>query len=113
MARTFLEQKGFRVIDHRFRLHQQGEVDLIAYDQQDLVFVEVKTRQAKHLQTAYESLTTHKKKALLASIDAFLAQHDFAYDALRVDWMIVTHHLADSSDGDYATVDHVLGVDLY
>ncbi|MFN7311136.1 MAG: YraN family protein [Vampirovibrionales bacterium] len=113
IARHFLERKGFRMIDARFRVHQQGEIDLIAYDQQDLVFVEVKTRHTKHQQTAYEALTPHKKKALLASIDGFLAGHEHPYEGLRVDWVIVTAHPADSSDGDYATLDHVVGVDLY
>ncbi len=113
IARHFLERKGFRVIDARFRVHHQGEIDLIAYDQQDLVFVEVKTRRVPHLQTAYEALTPPKKKALRASIDQFLAEHATPYDGLRVDWVIVTHHAADSSDGAYATLDHVVGVDLY
>jgi putative endonuclease len=113
VARHFLERKGFRILDARFRMHQQGEIDLIAYDQADLVFIEVKTRHLKHRQSAYETLTPHKKKSFLASIDAFLAEHEEPYQNLRVDWVIVTAHPADSSDGDYATLDHVLGVDLY
>lgn len=43
IASDFLESKGYRIIDQNFS-SRFGELDLVALDGEDLVFVEVKTR---------------------------------------------------------------------
>ena len=35
--------KGYRILERNFRC-RQGEIDLVAEDEQDLIFVEVKAR---------------------------------------------------------------------
>jgi putative endonuclease len=42
-AARFLSQRGYRILDRNYRT-KQGEIDLIALDRGELVFVEVKTR---------------------------------------------------------------------
>jgi len=45
LAHRFLERNGFRVVARNYRTRSGvGEIDLIAWEQSTLVFVEVKTR---------------------------------------------------------------------
>lgn len=43
IAEQYLEKKGFDILDKNFYC-KQGEIDIIARDNNELVFVEVKTR---------------------------------------------------------------------
>jgi len=44
MARKFLRRKGYKILYCNFRGHSGGEIDIVARDDDTLVFVEVKTR---------------------------------------------------------------------
>jgi putative endonuclease len=43
LAAQALRERGYRILEQNFRC-RYGEIDLVAEDAQDLVFVEVKTR---------------------------------------------------------------------
>lgn len=43
IATNFLIEKGYKIIDRNFRA-SVGEIDIIAKDKKEIVFVEVKTR---------------------------------------------------------------------
>ena len=43
IAAKYLESSGYHILDRNFRA-RQGELDIIAVDNDELVFVEVKTR---------------------------------------------------------------------
>jgi putative endonuclease len=108
-AAAYLEHLGYTILHRQWRLHHQGEIDLVALDpQQTLVFVEVKTRQAGQAGSAYESLTSKKASRMRNSIEAYLQQHPIDYPAVRVDWLI----LAPCDEGS-VTVDHIQNVDLF
>ena len=42
----FLERKGYQILDRKYRC-RWGEIDLVARDGNDLVFIEVRTRRSK------------------------------------------------------------------
>lgn len=44
VAERFLEKQGFSILGRRVRVGQRDELDVVARDGQELVFVEVKTR---------------------------------------------------------------------
>ena len=43
LATEFLRKKGYKILERNFEANQ-GEIDIIAKDDKELVFVEVKTR---------------------------------------------------------------------
>lgn len=43
LAKEYLEQKGYEILDENW-VHGKAEVDLIAYINKQIIFVEVKTR---------------------------------------------------------------------
>ncbi len=59
VARGYLEAKGHRVAETNFRC-PYGEIDLITYDGDILVFVEVRTRTGSSFGTPAESITAEK-----------------------------------------------------
>jgi putative endonuclease len=78
---SFLEGRGYRLVDANVRPlggSARGEIDLIAWHGNTLVFVEVKTRHAAQgLQgTPAEAVDLRKRRQLVALATAYLAKHD-------------------------------------
>ena len=61
LAAEYLEKKGYKVVASRFRLFH-GEIDLIAWDGDTLVFVEVKARTSDDFGLPEESVTPAKQR---------------------------------------------------
>ena len=57
LAANFLEQIGFKIIKRNYRF-ERGEIDLIAEEGDELVFVEVKARRSTTFGTPEEAVTT-------------------------------------------------------
>ena len=55
-ARRFLEKKGYSIIEAKYR-GKYGEVDIVAWDGDCLVFVEVKSRRTRAFGRPEESVT--------------------------------------------------------
>lgn len=71
-AEKFLKrEKGFQILERNWR-HGQDEIDLIVYDDEILVFVEVKTRRAGALVPGYFSVDDRKKRALRRASRAYM-----------------------------------------
>lgn len=90
LAAQFLEGRGYQIIDANVRPEggpARGELDLIAWDGNCLVFVEVKTRRV--LQgaqgTPAEAVDARKRRQLLSLAAAYLAHHQLDEIACRFD----------------------------
>ena len=83
-AVRFLKQKGYRIL---FRNHknQFGEIDIIALDQEWIVFVEVKTRSSTAAGHPTEAVTTSKQIQLTKLAMVFLKQHKLLNHRARFD----------------------------
>ena len=85
LARHHLEAKGYRVVATNYRC-RWGEIDLIARDGREWVFVEVRTRRSGAYGGPEESLTEAKARHLMLAAQDFLAQRDEA--GADPDWRI-------------------------
>ena len=63
LAALLLRLKGYRILERRFR-SKRGEIDIIAKQGGDLVFVEVKTRSDNLFGSPFDSITAQKQKQL-------------------------------------------------
>lgn len=77
---AFLEARGYRLIDANVRPFggmARGELDLIAWQGDTLVFIEVKTRRTAwgRQGTPAEAVDVRKQKQLVALASAYLAHH--------------------------------------
>lgn len=59
-ATEYLQKHGYEIIKRNFEC-RQGEIDIIAKDKQEYVFVEVKTRQNLHYGMPSEAVTKQKQ----------------------------------------------------
>ncbi|HLC16092.1 MAG TPA: YraN family protein [Thermodesulfovibrionia bacterium] len=63
LAADFLKKKGYRIVEQNFRV-SFGEIDIIAWDRETLVFIEVKTRKSIRYAMPFEAVNSHKIKKL-------------------------------------------------
>ncbi len=74
IAAAFLERNGFRILEHNYR-YGPGEIDLIADDAGELVFVEVKLRRSRAYGPPEDAITTWKQRTLRRTAEGYLFQH--------------------------------------
>ena len=75
LAVRHLEEKGYEILERNFR-YKHGEVDIIAFDDPLVVFVEVRTRQNDALVSGYFSVSKKKKQALRPVCDYYIRTND-------------------------------------
>lgn len=84
IAAEFLKKKGFKIIDRNFRI-RGGEIDIVALENDTLVFVEVKTRTSERFGSALEAITPWKLRALIKTAEFYKLKHRGLPDAMRID----------------------------
>ena len=83
-AADFLSRCGMRILERKFRC-RGGEVDLIARDGTDLVFVEVKTRTSGQFGEGSEAVTASKRRRILRAASLYLSARDSLSHPCRFD----------------------------
>jgi putative endonuclease len=102
-AGAHLQAKGYRIIDRKYRV-RDVEVDLIAVDGDQVVFVEVRTRRGAYPGMAALSVTRGKARKLLFGVERYVEAHpELADMALRID--VVAIEL--DADGKMRDVIHI------
>lgn len=74
LAEAFLVEKGFRILHRNWRSSHR-ELDLIALDGSELVFVEIKTRGGLNYGFPEEAVSLAKQAHLRAAAEDFLEQN--------------------------------------
>ena len=83
-AVALLEGRGYRVVDRNYR-EARGELDIIAWDGDVLVFVEVRARHADDFGDVAESIGASKRAALIRTARGYLRTHDLEEAPVRFD----------------------------
>lgn len=88
-AANRLQNAGYQIVKHNFSCYQ-GEIDIIALNNKQLIFVEVKYRSNLDYGLAQEHINASKIKRLRISAQVFLRQNPkFSAYACRFDVMVV------------------------
>jgi len=88
LAAQFLEDRGYRILTTNYRC-AYGEVDIVAQDGQELVFVEVRTRHAESFVAPEESLSAAKVRRLVAACQDYLNGSSEGEAGWRIDLVCV------------------------
>ncbi len=108
-ARLHLEAQGYALLATNYRC-RWGEVDIVARQGQELVFVEVKTRRGSDFGIPEESITPAKAQHLAATAQDYLQTQLQPSDAANASWRIdlVSVHL--DKNGKLQRISHLENV---
>ncbi len=86
-AAAFLKKKGYKIIERNYR-NKIGEIDIIAKNGENLVFVEVKTRKNEEFGTPAEAVTYYKKQKIVNTAKFYLYKNpttlNIRFDVIEV-----------------------------
>ncbi|WP_111720369.1 YraN family protein [Homoserinimonas sp. OAct 916] len=88
LAARYLVEKGYAILDRNWRC-DQGEIDIIAWQGGEVVFVEVKTRSGLKFGHPFEAITTAKLARMNRLAYAWCAQGSDRVPRIRVDVIAV------------------------
>lgn len=84
IAVQYLSGQGYTIIERNFK-KRYGEIDIIALQNDTLVFVEVKTRKGNMFGEGVEAITCWKRQALIKSAQYYKLLHPHLPDYMRID----------------------------
>lgn len=64
LAKEFLKQHGYKIVTTNYQ-NKLGEIDIIAWERDILVFIEVKTRRSGRFGLAKEAVDKHKQHQMI------------------------------------------------
>jgi putative endonuclease len=88
LAAEALMSEGYRILERNFRC-RQGEIDLVAEDEHDLIFVEVKARRGVSFGLPEDALTMRKRRKLMEVASYYLDLHACSDRSWRIDVVAV------------------------
>ena len=84
LATEYLEKQGYTILERNFYC-KQGEIDIIAKDKNEIVFIEVKSRSNKLFGIPSEAVTKQKIKHLFRTDRYFLYKNKMINEYIRFD----------------------------
>ncbi len=72
-AARFLKDKGYLILETNYRC-RWGEIDIVAVDEGQIVFVEVRTRKGNAFGTPEESITHAKRRRMVVTAQTYLRE---------------------------------------
>jgi len=88
ITRSYLEGKGYKILDTNWRIGHL-ELDIVALDGEELVIVEVKSRKGSPFAHPTDALSEGKIKKIITAAEAWVLFHDWKKDT-RFDLILVT-----------------------
>lgn len=91
LAAEFLEKNGLKVLQRNYRF-ERGEIDIVAEDGRELVFVEVKARRTTSYGEPIEAVDANKQAQLRKVAEGYLFEHHLEHRACRFDVVAIFFH---------------------
>ena len=88
IAQGYLVEKGYKILDTNWRIGHL-ELDIIAQDGEELVVVEVKSREGEAFEQPTDAISEKKIKKIITAAEAWIQFHDWEKDT-RFDLILVT-----------------------
>ncbi len=89
IAERFLKKKGFIILEKNFK-NRYGEIDIIAKDEDWLVFIEVKTKSSKNFSEPETWVDFKKENKLIKMADYYLSEKNIVDTDCRFDVIGIT-----------------------
>lgn len=87
LAKQFLENLGYEILDENWTF-KKSEIDLIAYKDSKIIFIEVKTRKNNIFAEPEDSVNPSKQKQMALAADEYIHimnhQHEIRFDIISI-----------------------------
>lgn len=98
----YLEENGYEILERRFR-SGPGEVDIIARQNDVIVFVEVKTWDALGMESLEHSVDSRKREKIKKTASIYLYRHpEFGSCRIRFDLVFLSRRMGILDHWDHA-----------
>jgi putative endonuclease len=74
-AASFLVKKGYKILNRNWRV-SANEIDIIAENDNFIVFIEVKTRSGNYLEHPSTAVTVSKQKGIIRAADQYIRKYN-------------------------------------
>lgn len=88
LATKFLKGQKFSIITRNYR-QNNGEIDIVAEDGDDLIFIEVKTRSSIKFGTPAEAVNFTKQQQIIRVAQEYISRHNLFHKNIRFDVITV------------------------
>lgn len=79
LAKTYLEGKDYEILDQNW-IFKKAEIDLIAYKNSMLIFVEVKTRSKRSFAEPEDFVSQEKRRLMALAAEEYIHLMDHQYE---------------------------------
>ncbi len=86
----YLQKKGYEVVERNYRF-QKNEIDIIAKFGNNLIIVEVKTRQTAEIGEPWRAVTKSKQKQIIKVANQYIQANQIDLD-VRFDIVSIVHN---------------------
>lgn len=83
-AVKYLQQKGYKILERNFSC-KRGEIDIIALDKDEIVFIEIKARISLKYGLPSEAVTKNKLKHIYKTAEYYLYTRNLLNENTRID----------------------------
>lgn len=104
LAEQYLKKNGYKILERNYS-KRYGEIDIVAINNNILVFVEVKTRSSNRFGSPLEAITHWKLRSVIKTAQYYKITHPKLPEQMRIDAISVII----SSDGS-PTIEHIKNI---
>ena len=79
IAVKFLQSKAYDILETNWRTGHK-EIDIIAKQNENIIFIEVKTRKSEYYEKPYEAVTRKKQELLIDAAEVYLEKNNLDVD---------------------------------
>ena len=80
MAAEHLDKKGFKILHKNYK-YGKAEVDIVAMKDNEIIFVEVKTRESAYLSAPTYTVPVQKQRQIIKAADAYLKRYQLEQES--------------------------------
>ncbi len=84
IATKYLKEHGYKIIERNFRC-RQGEIDIISLYNNEIVFIEVKTRTNLKYGKPIDAVNKEKQKHLIKAVQYYIYSKHLEKEFIRID----------------------------
>lgn len=107
IAALYLTRNGYQILDHNWNLHHGCELDIVAYKEGKLHFIEVKTRSSDRYGPPQNAINRTKLRHITRAIQEYRYRRNFKDYDYQIDSIAILYR----ADNDY-DLNHFLGIHI-